>query len=111
MRTPPVGLGMSRTEASNGAPLHEPESEDGCGHDGLVYRRHLAVGALLAVLVLAVVAGGVAWGQYTDSKRSALAAERARAVLAGRVIQTYFEGELSALSAIAAAPSVVAHDL
>ena len=92
-------------------PARPSEFEDSFGRDGLAYHRHLALGALFAVLVLVVVAGGLAWGQYKDSKRTALGGERARAVLAGRVVETYFRGQLSTLRSIAGAPSVVARDL
>ena len=48
-----------------------------------------------------VVAGALAWGQYQDAQRTALGNERARAVLAGSVIDTYFRGELATLRSIA----------
>ena len=59
------------------------------------------------MLLLVAVAGGLAWNQYQAAQRTALGNERARAVLAGSVIDTYFRGELAALRAIAGSPSVV----
>ena len=60
--------------------------EDAFARRGVAYRRHLAIGALLAVLLLVAVAGSLAWGQYQDAQRTALGNARARAVLAGSVI-------------------------
>ena len=88
-----------------------PEIEDAFDRDGRAYRRHLATGSLLAVLVLVVVAGGLAWEQYTDARESALAGQRARSLLAGSVIETSLRGELSTLQSIAGAPSVVTRDV
>ncbi len=84
--------------------------EDAFSSGGGTYRRQLAIGALLAVLVLVAVAGTLAWGQYSDAQRTALGNERARAVLAGSVIDAYFRGELAALRSIASSPPVVGGD-
>jgi serine phosphatase RsbU (regulator of sigma subunit)/anti-sigma regulatory factor (Ser/Thr protein kinase) len=92
-------------------PARVVDIEDSFGRGGLAYRRHLAVGALLGILVLVVVAGGLVVGQYKDSRNTAVADQRARAVLARRVIDTYFRGELASLRAIAGAPSFVDRDL
>ena len=62
------------------------------------------------MLVLVATAGGLAWGQYQDAQRTALGNQRARAVLAGSVIDTYFRGELATLRSIASAPPVVRSD-
>ena len=59
------------------------------------------------MLLLVAVAGSLAWGQYRDAKRTALGNARARAVLAGSVIDSYFGGELAALRSIAGSPPVV----
>ncbi len=70
----------------------------------------MAIGVLVAVLLLVAVAGGVARTQYTSTQRSVLANERARATLAGSIIDTYFRGEVAALRAIASAPAVADRD-
>ena len=101
---------MSRNDSSAES-ARPPEIEEAFDRDGRAYRRHLATGSLLAVLVLVVVAGALAWEQYSDARRSALAGQRARALLAGSVIETSLRGELSTLKSIAGAPSVVTRDL
>ena len=63
---------------------------------------------LLAVLV--GLASIFVWQQYRDAKREAVRELRARAVLAATVFDTYFTGELQALSAIAASNAVVTGD-
>jgi serine phosphatase RsbU (regulator of sigma subunit)/anti-sigma regulatory factor (Ser/Thr protein kinase) len=83
--------------------------EDAFARRGIAYRRHLAIGALLAVLLLVAVAGSLAWGQYQDAQGTALANARARAVLAGSVIDARFSGELATLRSIAGSPTVVRH--
>ncbi len=98
-------MNWSSGKAREPAPI--VDIEDSFGRGGLASRRHLAVGALFGILVLVVVAGGLVLGQYKDSLHTALADQRARAVLARRVIDTYFRGELASLRAIAGAPSVV----
>ena len=87
-----------------------PEFADALASGGVRYRRHLAIGALLAVLVLVSTAGRLAWGQYQDAQATALGNESARAVLAGSVIDTYFRGEIAALTSIASAPPVMHSD-
>ena len=91
-------------------PRAGPDLADALASGGVRYRRHLAIGALLAVLVLVAIAGSLAWGQYQDAQQSALGNQRARAVLAGSVFDTYFRGELAALGSIAVAPPVVRRD-
>jgi serine phosphatase RsbU (regulator of sigma subunit)/anti-sigma regulatory factor (Ser/Thr protein kinase) len=101
---------VNRTNDTAEGPDPVPDIEDAFGSGGVTYRRQLAIGALLAVLVLVVVAGSLAWDQFQDAQRTALGNERARAVLAGSVIDTYFRGELATLRSIAGAPSVVSSD-
>ena len=91
-------------------PGRPPEIEDAFVRGGIANRRLLAIGLLLAVLMLASVAGGLAWNQYQAAQRTALEIQRARAVVAGSVIDTYFRGEVAAMNAIAASPSVVTSD-
>jgi serine phosphatase RsbU (regulator of sigma subunit)/anti-sigma regulatory factor (Ser/Thr protein kinase) len=59
------------------------------------------------VLALAGVAAFLAWRQYTDGTQAALNDQRARAVLAAQVFDTYFSGELGTLETIAKSPVVV----
>ena len=77
---------------------HDPgppaELEDAFTRGGIANRRQLAIGLLLAVLLLVTVAGALAWNQYQSAQRTALRSERARAVVAGSVVDTYFRGEL-----------------
>ena len=77
----------------------------------LSQRRRLAVGALLSVVALAVLAGFLAWRQYDTGKEHALNEVRARVVLASTVFDTYFGGELSTLESIAKAPAVTKQDI
>ena len=84
--------------------------EEALGHGTFVFRRRLLVGGLLAVLVLVGVASLLAWRQYTDDRQRALNDDHARVVLAASLLDTYFGGELSVLSTIAAAPPVVDGD-
>jgi serine phosphatase RsbU (regulator of sigma subunit)/anti-sigma regulatory factor (Ser/Thr protein kinase) len=92
------------------SPAPGPDFEDVFARGGIAYRRHLAIGALLAVLLLVAIAGTLAWGQYKDAQRTALGNTRARAVLAGSVIDSYFGGELATLRSIAGSPPVVGSD-
>ena len=101
---------MNRPRGRSHEPGPPPEIEDAFTRGGIANRRQLAIGLLLAVLLLVTVAGALAWGQYQSAQRTALRSERARAVVAGSVVDTYFKGELAALRAIAGAPSVVNRD-
>ncbi len=76
----------------------------------IAVRGRLLVTVLGGVLVLVIVAAALAWRQYADSRDAALNQVRARAVLAGTIFDTYFSGSLATLTAIAAAPAVVATD-
>jgi serine phosphatase RsbU (regulator of sigma subunit)/anti-sigma regulatory factor (Ser/Thr protein kinase) len=99
---------LFRLPRSSVPPGRARNLEDAFARRGVAYRRHLAVGALLAVLLLVAVAGTLAWGQYQDAQRTALAEARARAVLAGSVIDAHFAGQLATLRSIAGSPPVVA---
>ena len=68
---------------------------------GLPLRRGRLLAVLLAGLVLVGVAGGLAWHQYDDARRSAMNNARARVILAGEMVDTYFSGQLAVLSSIA----------
>jgi len=69
-------------------------------------RRRLAIGLTLGVVVLAGVAGVVAWKLYVDAKSRALTDLRARTVAVGSVLDTAFAGDVSILQAVASAPAV-----
>ena len=77
----------------------------------LPFRRRVLLGALVAGLALVCVAGGLAWHQYDDARMSAVNDARARVILAGAMLDTYFAGELSTLNAIAQAPVVRTEDV
>jgi serine phosphatase RsbU (regulator of sigma subunit) len=76
----------------------------------IAFRGRVLVSMLGGVLVLVAVAAALAWRQYDDSRSSAMTQARARAILAGTVFDTYFAGQLAVLTAMAAAPVVVAAD-
>ena len=78
--------------------------------NGLPFRRRVLLGAFVAGLALVSVAGGLAWHQYDDARRLAVNDARARVLLAGAMIDTYFSGELTTLTSIAQAPPVIAQD-
>jgi serine phosphatase RsbU (regulator of sigma subunit)/anti-sigma regulatory factor (Ser/Thr protein kinase) len=86
-----------------------PGIEDAYG-DGPPLRRRLLLSGLIAGLALVGVAGGLARHQYDDARRSAVGNARARVILAGAMIDSYFSGELATLSAIAQAPPVLEGD-
>ena len=81
--------------------------EDGFGGGAFAFRHRLTIGASIAVLALATVASILAWRQYDNGKREALSQAHARVVLAAAILDTFFQGDLSTLNAIAAAPAVV----
>jgi serine phosphatase RsbU (regulator of sigma subunit)/anti-sigma regulatory factor (Ser/Thr protein kinase) len=81
--------------------------EDGFGSGAFAFRHRLSIGAMIAVLALAAVASILAWRQYDNGKQEALSQTHARVVLAAAILDTFFQGDLSTLSAIAAAPAVV----
>jgi serine phosphatase RsbU (regulator of sigma subunit)/anti-sigma regulatory factor (Ser/Thr protein kinase) len=78
--------------------------------NALPFRRRVLLGALVAGLALVCVAGGLAWHQYDDARQSALNDARARVLMAGAMIDTYFSGQLTTLSSIAQAPALMAED-
>ncbi len=88
------------TDASAVSPAADEEAP------WLASRRRLPILALAAVLLLAAVAGALAWRQYRDAQRTALRDAQSRAVLAAAVFNVYFSGELGTLSSIAQAPVV-----
>jgi serine phosphatase RsbU (regulator of sigma subunit)/anti-sigma regulatory factor (Ser/Thr protein kinase) len=73
-------------------------------------RGPLLAGALVALVILVAVALGFVWRQYGAAKDEAAQGLRSRSVLAATVFDTYFAGQLQALRAMAAAPSVVSGD-
>jgi serine phosphatase RsbU (regulator of sigma subunit)/anti-sigma regulatory factor (Ser/Thr protein kinase)/type II secretory pathway pseudopilin PulG len=88
----------------------EPLFEEVIARSARGLRGRLVVGALVALGVLVTLALVFVWQQYQDSRRQAARDLQSRAVLAATVFDTYFTGQLQALSAIAASPSVRAAD-
>lgn len=84
--------------------------EDALSQSVSTFRRPLIIGALLAFVVFIVVALAFVWRQYDDGKDTAAHDLRARAVLAATVFDTYFQGQLQTLSAVASSPPVVSGD-
>jgi hypothetical protein len=84
--------------------------EDALSKSVLALRRPLYVAAAATLIVLIALALTSAWRQYDDAKEKAADDLRTRAVLAATVFDTYFAGQLQALSAIAASPAVTAAD-
>jgi anti-sigma regulatory factor (Ser/Thr protein kinase) len=75
------------------------------------FRRRLAVGLALGVVLVAAVATVVAWKLYDDAKARALTDLRARTFAVGAVLDQSFAGDVKALQVVAAAPAVVnGHD-
>ena len=70
----------------------------------------LAIGVVVSVVVLAGVAGVLAWRQYDDGTQRALSEEHARVVLGAGILDTAVAGDVSTLSAMAQAPAVVSVD-
>jgi anti-sigma regulatory factor (Ser/Thr protein kinase) len=73
-------------------------------------RGRLIAGALIALTLMVALALAFVWRQYEAAKRDAVAELRARAILAATVFDTYFSGQLGALSAVAASPAVMDGD-
>ena len=103
--TTPVG-GDRAMHFRAATPPHQPapDAEEALAGT-LPLRRRLLFGALLAGLALVGVAGGLAWHQYDDARRIAVNDARARVILAGTIIDTYFSGELATLASIAQSAS------
>ncbi len=80
------------------------------GRGASAFRRRFALGALAVIALLVAFGSVLAWHEYDDGKRRALQEMQTRVVLASTVFDTYFAGQLSTLSSIAAAPSVVRVD-
>lgn len=70
-------------------------------------RGRVVVSALSGVLGVVAVAAFLAWQQYDDTRATALNTVQVRANLAGTLLDTYFEGQIAALQAMAAAPAVM----
>jgi serine phosphatase RsbU (regulator of sigma subunit)/anti-sigma regulatory factor (Ser/Thr protein kinase) len=71
------------------------------------FRRRLAIGFAIAVVVLAAVATFVAWRLYDDAKARALTDLRARTVSIGAIFDQAFIGDIATLGTAAQAPAVV----
>ena len=83
--------------------------EDAFG-GGLSLRPSLLLAVLLAGLLLVGAAGGLAWHQYDEARRTAVNNARARVILASAIVDTYFSGELAALESIARSATVQSGD-
>jgi serine phosphatase RsbU (regulator of sigma subunit)/anti-sigma regulatory factor (Ser/Thr protein kinase) len=84
--------------------------DDAWRREGLHFRRRLTVAASVALVVLVGIAATLAWRQYQDGQRRALGDAHARVVLAAGLIDAAFSGDVSVLTATAAAPAVVAEN-
>jgi len=84
--------------------------EDLVGLRSAEFRRTLAVGLGLGVVLVAAVATVVAWKLYDDAKTRAVTDLRARTVAIGAVLDQSFAGDVKALQAASLAPAVVAGD-
>ncbi len=71
------------------------------------FRRRLIAGAVIGVALLAAVSAFVVWRQYRDDQHRAVNDLNARVLLVGGVVDSYFNGGISTLDSVAAAPSVV----
>ncbi len=88
-----------------------PPSVTGDAFDNVLpFRRRVLLGSLVAGLALVFVAGGLALHQYDDARQSAANDARARVILAGTMIDSYFSGQLQTLTSIAKSPPVRARD-
>ena len=86
-----------------------PALEIGLG-TSLSFRRRVLLGALLAGVLFVCVAGALAWRQYEDARASAISDARTRVLLTAGILDQYFGGQITALTAIAQAPPVQARD-
>jgi serine phosphatase RsbU (regulator of sigma subunit)/anti-sigma regulatory factor (Ser/Thr protein kinase) len=92
------------------APAASAGLEDAYGN-AMPRRRRLLLSGVITGLALVGVAGALARQQYDDARQSAVDNARARVVLASAMIDSYFGGELSTLSAIAQSPPVLSGDV
>ena len=90
------------------SPQTEPMLEAALTRNRRAYAGWVVAGAV--VLVLMLTAFGLVWRQYDDAKGKAEDELRSRAILAATVFDTYFSGQIAALSAIAASPTVRSGD-
>ena len=111
-RRSPAALRPRTARAAAGAPRESaprqiaragppPEIEDAFTRGGIANRRQLAIGLLLAVLLLVAVGRGARLAPVRRRAREALVNERARVVSPAASIDTYFSGELARCAAIA----------
>src|SRR5262249_14308611 len=75
-----------------------------------VFRRRLAITAVLAVAALVAVSAGLALRQYRHAQRTDVNELRSRVTVAAAVVDAAFAGDRSTLDAIAAAPAFVRTD-
>ena len=91
------------------APGDAPTDREDAGSPTLL-RRSGPVAALIAVLVLAGLAAGLAWRQYDDTRQRSLEDLQAKITLANAVFRTSFDGDIRVLQSIAQAPVVLARE-
>jgi serine phosphatase RsbU (regulator of sigma subunit)/anti-sigma regulatory factor (Ser/Thr protein kinase) len=92
-------------------PTSTTPSEEALTQDLRRLRRPLLAGAIATLAILISLVLVLFWRQYQDAKGEAAGELRSRAILAAAVFDTYFTGQLSSLSAIAASPTVTAGDI
>ena len=84
--------------------------EDLFGLRSAEFRRKLAVGVALGIVVVAAVASVVAWKLYVDAKARELTDLRARTVAVGALLDQSFSGDVKTLQAVSVAPALVTGD-
>jgi anti-sigma regulatory factor (Ser/Thr protein kinase)/GAF domain-containing protein len=85
----------------------QPGPIDGLQRGLVSSRRRMVAGACVAVLLLAGLAGALAWWQYDDAKTRAMKDLRGRVVAAGAIVDVSFAGQIATLDAMAKSPAVV----
>jgi anti-sigma regulatory factor (Ser/Thr protein kinase) len=85
--------------------------DDYVGRRAAGARRGLVATVVVAVIVVGAVSTGLAVRQYRQAQHTALNDLRSRSVVAAAVVDAAFAGDVSALTAAAGSPSVVAADV
>ena len=85
--------------------------EDALTRHDFLLRPPLLLGSLLTLALVVTLGLVLVWRQYEDARSDAAKELESRAILAATVFDTYFAGQLQALTAIAASPTVVSRDV